>query len=527
MKKNFISFIKHRSSLEAVKGFKKLRKNNPDLINEIKSKIRNSQLYIDLNGIEKRIYPDSVDLVLTVKQFLVKRLLGGQFTITLLGFFSNGKKIVYPMPKYWISIIESYGVNVAHNRSTILFYFFLLFTFFEGIVFFLRKLIFNPNVNKNNESVSFFFDIDPLCFSSLDNKRSFTLLDWYFEKFSTYHSKPKVFMHSVKGITDIDLPDRKLIYRSDHYPEIKGTNKMRFFISMASTYLKLILLVFQLRWWNILLAGEIMKMELFKFQKSSKNFYWFNNSYRIYRPLWTYIAEETDNKVIFFYYSCHIGTYREKSGYKTQTGGEELMNWPMYLVWNNTLKEYIKSQTKRKAFFHLSGAIWHHDCSKEIQNFQKKTIAVFDVQPYRETFTYTLGFGQSYVYDHQVPIKFLKDIQEIAQKYDFDIAFKRKRAHPLVNRKYIHFLKSFTKKTNVHEIDPSLSPHKLVEASEAVISMPFTSTAQIGKESKKVSIYYDPMKTILKNDRASHKIPVVNGKQELEIFFKKLCQIKK
>ena len=65
-------------------------------------------------------------------------------------------------------------------------------------------------------------------------------------------------------------------------------------------------------------------------------------------------------------------------------------------------------------------------------------------------------------------------------------------------------------------VDPSLPASRVIELSQAVISMPFTSTALIAKEMGKPSIYYDPTGLLLRDDRAAHGIPIVAGERELD-----------
>jgi polysaccharide biosynthesis PFTS motif protein len=52
--------------------------------------------------------------------------------------------------------------------------------------------------------------------------------------------------------------------------------------------------------------------------------------------------------------------------------------------------------------------------------------------------------------------------------------------------------------------------------------MPFTSTALIGRELGKPSIYYDPFGQIQKDDRAAHGIKVVTGEKELHDWMSNL-----
>jgi polysaccharide biosynthesis PFTS motif protein len=69
------------------------------------------------------------------------------------------------------------------------------------------------------------------------------------------------------------------------------------------------------------------------------------------------------------------------------------------------------------------------------------------------------------------------------------------------------------------EIDPDFSAIELVHNAELVISLPFTSTALLGKECGKPSIYYDPHGLLQKNDPAAHGIQIICGLQELRSWF--------
>jgi polysaccharide biosynthesis PFTS motif protein len=76
-------------------------------------------------------------------------------------------------------------------------------------------------------------------------------------------------------------------------------------------------------------------------------------------------------------------------------------------------------------------------------------------------------------------------------------------------------------------VDPEASPIQVIEKCAAVISMPFTSTAIIGSELGKPSVYYDPSGVIEKNDKGAHGIPVISGRSELEAWIKKTFEGRK
>jgi polysaccharide biosynthesis PFTS motif protein len=76
-------------------------------------------------------------------------------------------------------------------------------------------------------------------------------------------------------------------------------------------------------------------------------------------------------------------------------------------------------------------------------------------------------------------------------------------------------IRRLSKTANYLELDPDTSASALIEKCQAVISTPFTSTALIGRELGKPSIYYDPHGICKKDDRAAHGIPILSGQQEL------------
>ena len=52
--------------------------------------------------------------------------------------------------------------------------------------------------------------------------------------------------------------------------------------------------------------------------------------------------------------------------------------------------------------------------------------------------------------------------------------------------------------------------------------MPFTSTANIGLQLAKPSIYYDSTGLLQKNDQAAHGVKIVQGKDELRRWLREL-----
>ena len=88
----------------------------------------------------------------------------------------------------------------------------------------------------------------------------------------------------------------------------------------------------------VLLLSEYPKLYLSK-NKGEVNFarkYYFHNSASIFRPLWTYQAEDKGSSVILYFYSAHIYTFKSPKGkYYNELGNYRYLNWPKYYVWHD------------------------------------------------------------------------------------------------------------------------------------------------------------------------------------------------
>ena len=82
------------------------------------------------------------------------------------------------------------------------------------------------------------------------------------------------------------------------------------------------------------------------------------------------------------------------------------------------------------------------------------------------------------------------------------------------HKQYLKYIKSIEDEIVI--IEPCISAIRIINKCQAVISLPFTSTAILGTKSGKPSIYYDPTSTIFKDDKAAHGIKVISGKNELQ-----------
>jgi len=104
-----------------------------------------------------------------------------------------------------------------------------------------------------------------------------------------------------------------------------------------------------------------------------------------------------------------------------------------------------------------------------------------------------------------------------AEQLDVLVVHKVKRdIGARAEKSYTALLKKISTNKYYKSASPDISPIKLIDKSLAVVSMPFTSTANYGRDRGKPSIFYDPVSWINKNDPAAHDIPIVIGKKKLQ-----------
>jgi polysaccharide biosynthesis PFTS motif protein len=201
------------------------------------------------------------------------------------------------------------------------------------------------------------------------------------------------------------------------------------------------------------------------------------------------------------------------------------MSWPRYLVWDEYQANFVQRCIGNQKEVNVVGSVWFSSDLAQLTNIPSKAVAVFDVQPVRDSFYSSLALDFDY-YTPQVANKFLMDIQDVLSDSLCVMALKRKRevgtlAHP----KYRFCINALDKADNFLNIDSEIDASTLIESCSLVISIPFTSTALLGRYAGKFSIYYDPLGLLQSNDRAAHGIPIIQGKDMLRAWINEALEI--
>lgn len=516
--------IERRIEPDSVKGYFEIQKTNPDLINEIKNEIANQQIKIKRSPIENLIFPKSIDIQLSFHQYLFSTLLGAMFNRVILFNIYRKNKIIYPLPLEWLRIVEKKGLSVSVFWSSFFYFLFTIACFFSSLQSLASHLLLNKKRVNTNQKYVYFLNLDQKCFPPLREKNHYDIMSWYTKKYKLNNpDDTRQIFHSAANVSDTLLEEHNIFFTQDNFPKIDFFNFFFKFFPAVILSLLAIILSFRLR--NIILFKEIVDMYAFKFADKNRiaEKYFFNYSNLLYRPLWTYIAESKGSKLIWYFYSCHISNYKVPNQKDfTVTDFFQILNWPKYLVWNEHHAQYVRELIRYPAEIEVVGPIGFLDNSVSVPKITKPSVVLFDIQPFKLTYSIPASCGQWYKYDYQVRVDFFNDIESICSDLGVNVYFKRKRNNPRVHKDYLDFIKEFVKNDNVFEIDTGVSAFRLCKNFDVVLSMPFTAPSVIAAYFGKEAAYYDPTGTIQKDDRAAHNLIVINGKIELREYLHNL-----
>ena len=235
------------------------------------------------------------------------------------------------------------------------------------------------------------------------------------------------------------------------------------------------------------------------------------------RPLWSYELERRGCEIVYLFYSANQRQPRNVEDRMPVKSPYELMSWPRYAAWSETQSQWI-SRYDSASIVDIVGPVWLDDdpgC-EDLEPALCLTIAVFDVQPHRASVYAGYGLSWDY-YTPDVVIPFLRILFGIASHRQGRVLFKRKRSigkdlHPV----YSAYLNSVVHDCSIHAVSPSVSAVRVIQKSNIVVSLPFTSTAHVARSMGVPSAYFDPTGTIDFDDPAADGIPVFGDTVSLQ-----------
>ena len=516
-----------------MRGYRLLKQENKlYTIQQTKDDLAQFQFFSKKNQPSKWMFGASIQHAsIALNQYLYSRALSLYFNKALL--YSIGKKrpICYPLPAPWRKILMQHGFKLNNFICSVQWGAFVALFFAAGafnvLNIFWRSFvnIFSFN-NKEKQSYAYFNKLTPANVPSHSLTPHSTIIDWYL-KWDGSNKTIKNIHHDVKQPENIKLAGVVVKYAPFFKQSLDNVRAIIWFFCWFIVALLLCLKdVLLLRWQNLFLFNQFVfaaKVRHMSKHDIAKD-YLFSLSNYVYRPIWTYEAENLGSRVIFYFYATNTEEFKQDAGYIKTTNGWQLANWSHVLVWDKYQQDFVKRAFYSYNQINTVGKINFVDSAqqKDLTFNTTKTAAIFDVQPYRDSRFQILGAKSTY-YDSKVAIQFLADIYQVLDMYGITLVHKRKREiGNVLHPSYKRIIALFEKKPHYEGVEPSIVADDLIAQVDFVISMPFTSTALLAQYQNKPSIYYDPFGDVQKDDRAAHGVLIITGIDELKNWIDKV-----
>ena len=461
---------------------------------------------------------------LAVRQFLlVRRVASGLGEALLESVGNHDAPVRYALPMKWREVLRSHSFPVAERASALLWAGFSALYLANGLLTVFKLSLANAAgfVRAKGRPPGRYIFFDGLGTGNLpsagNDGDNHDIVNWYLSWAQRAPDIDQV-RHGVANTGTRLAGGTPVISMQSPLPPLDDRDALaRFFRWSMASGCEALLGLLRGNWWPALMLGEAAKAAQVRFQEPAllARDYLFHNSNWIYQPLWTHEAERKGSRIIFYFYSTNCEKFKHAGTYPSLAYGWQSMTWPRYVVWDDYQAAFVRRAVGDAAYIDVVGSISFSSGDEVLQALPARAIAVFDVQPMRDAVYQPLGID----FEYYVPSNanhFLLDIQSATSSAGKIMVLKRKRnvgskEHP----SYVNTIHSLSRSDNYLEINPDAAATALIAKCRAVISAPFTSTALIGRDLGKPSIYYDPHGLCDKDDRAAHGIPVVSGRVEL------------
>jgi len=428
-----------------------------------------------------------------------------------------------PIPDSWVCSLESSGINVSRLGCKISLYKFSALSAVKGVAKTALLLLQYKLPAVTGKPYAVFLNLTSNTLPVSGQAKSYDIISWYKK---SRIKKPEIqeIWAEVRKTSFRQVSSDIYIYEKIFPHFTKWLNYIQYFykscMSIAITFAGTI----RGKWWYGPLHEEsalLHYVSVFDDQDLARE-YFFHNSASFHRPLWTYEAVMKGADVSLYYFSTNIESFQWRHR-RADSDLLKTMQWRNVIVWDKQQRDFLKRYCPGTDY-QVVGSIDFADSSTIFKaNVLGFNIAIFDVTPTRPVFYTGYGWAIAPYWSEKLAMQFFCDIGKIVDPNKVNLLWKQKR---IVNRTFIG--KGFIGKRDLiinkyfTAVDPAMSAKRLIEGSDAVIAMPFTSTAIIGKELGKPSIYYDASGSIVKDNR--HGIPVLKNRHELTTWYNTLVR---
>lgn len=305
------------------------------------------------------------------------------------------------------------------------------------------------------------------------------------------------------------------------YPKLTFFQNIFFINYVFIGFIVNIFLLFSKNWYCPFLFIESIKAKLFRLANKEEipDKFIIKYTKTLVRPLWSFEIEKINKTSYLLLYSLNSFGHKMKDFEAKDPSALYKLQYTDFIVWDDNhikiLNRIFKS--KKNINYEKFGPIIINPSYNKIKLTDNRVISVFDISPKRKSFE---EITENTIIFPKYIIEFISNIVELSYNLNFKILYKPKR--DIYNSKILH--KSYKKKIieilqnekSIIQFTNNDCMMSIIKKSNAVISYPYTSTANIANFLKKPSIYYDPSNLLDSRDQFFLKgVPLIQEKNLL------------
>ena len=387
MVKNYFKKYKRNNLFYAVRGYRKFIQEKK--LHEIRLKHNNMHHTVIKSISFKPSFFSSTSNVINqeiiLRQFLI------QFLIRKLHFnylmeIGGKKNVSYSAPIEWLNEMFTKKSIKLRIFSKINIFIFSCSRILKSLFLFYIIIVNNlqnkkPTI-KSNQCTAYFFDLIDGCIPENSNKNNKNIVNWYIN----WENKLK----NLKTISsNLDVNKKNKINNL----KISQDGNPKYFVGSKYNFIKFIIfyIIDFLSSIVYLLFGNsgnaIMLPELTLYRcvnllglNSTSGHYLFHYTWTIYRPLWTYIAEQRGSRVSIYFTSI-TATLKSRFGENNNSFDYYPSSWPEYIVWSENHKRDIKKYCLNEPKIFVENIVPFNTVKYQTIKIPKKSILIFDVEP--------------------------------------------------------------------------------------------------------------------------------------------------
>ena len=347
-----------------------------------------------------------------------------------------------------------------------------------------------------------------------------------------YVTKGSTIFHSVSVGLRPDTVDRFFV--PNFLPFVSRHIKFWIIVKAVFRFIACLSICILGQWRQFFMLDDWVFSEMFRYADGRQIYdrYIFSFQGDQYRPNWSYIAEKKGALAVQLNYSANTvpsldQKYRDRDGLDTAT-------WNEIIPFSAEVAPFIISKLGKHQFIPRvpkMPAVHYSDNSEvEIPDFEKPTIALFDVAPldeqlhvgcldfhdYLETLENSPGFFNR---------KFITDVIAVAKNHEVKVVIKPKRADPRVQKSYTDLLKKLEEDDEISILHPDIAPSRLIAKCAAAIVMPFSTIGYFSEKETQI-LFYDVVGKFDGQHEAAMGTKIMSGYKELDEWLASLGGLK-